>query len=231
MNFIKEIENNNISEKVHRKFTRYSKGEFKKDPLTISQTSTTLTLKAGFEYEDILPEFFASLNNDEVKIKGVIISKNNIFDKLSEFNIEPVAVRGKKYTIDTVMDAGSFRNFIKEFSDCFLLLNLNAGKLSLKSKQSVPKPNKPDSTFFTMKVPASLAEEVIKEFLYDIPAKKFRKAIVEHTYFIDELIFDKDLLEKDPAKARLEAKRKGRINRVVKLDDEVVVDKIINLEV
>ncbi|MBU1204458.1 MAG: hypothetical protein KKE93_00945 [Nanoarchaeota archaeon] len=217
MNFIKNIYEKNIDEKIHQKFIRYSTGEFEKEEFIIKKGSSFVQIKAGFEYLDVMFDLIAPLVKEDVSLNGVIITKNKIINELNEFGIEPKKVSGKKYTIQETMTSDKFKDFVNKFNSCFLLLKVKSGKYSISVKKSIPKPGKTVEKFVTAKFDLKDLDLIKKEFLFDVDVDNFKDISIKHTYVIDEIIIPDEFRNK-PEEARLNAKRKGRIIRKIDID-------------
>jgi len=217
MNFIKNIYEKNVDEKIHQKFIRYSTGEFEKEEFMIKKGSSFVQIKAGFEYLDVMFELIAQCVNEDVSLNGVIITKNKIINELNEFGIEPKKVSGKKYTIEETMTSDKFKSFVNKFNSCSLLLKVKSGKYNISVKKSIPKPGKILEKFVTAKFELKDLDMIKKEFLFDIKVDNFKDISIKHTYIIDEIIIP-DEFKNNPEQARLNAKRKGRITRKIDID-------------
>ena len=99
MHFIKELIEN-IDEQdplkklkhIHRHFVRYSKGEFAGPALSARFSAKNITIKAGFEYEDVLLLVAGnSLNDDEFKVTGALIGARDFTDKMGEIGLDWVS--------------------------------------------------------------------------------------------------------------------------------------------
>ncbi len=217
MNFIKNIYEKNVDEKVHQKFVRYSVGEFEKEEFMIKKGSSFVQIKAGFEYLDVMFDLIAQCVNEDVSLTGVIITKNKIINELNEFGIEPKKVTGKKYTIEETMSKEKFKEFVEKFNSYSLLIKLKSGKYSISVKKSIPKPGKILEKFVTAKFDLKDLDLIKKEFLFDINIDNFKDISIKHTYVIDDIIIP-DEFKNNPEQARLNAKRKGRIIRKIGID-------------
>jgi len=218
MNFIKMIFEGNTDEHVHKKFVRYSKGEFHKEPFEI-KVGSKIQVRAGAEYLDAIFAYISQLVSDDVSVNGVIISKKDIKGELADLDIEPDKISGKKYTIKKDFSAEKFREFIEKFNEYSLLLNINSGDYSVSTKKSIPKPGKNVEGFVRAKFQGKDLEFLQKEFLFDFQGK-FKHAIINHTYVIDNIKVDENLVKEDPVKARIEAVRCGKIIREMQIDGE-----------
>lgn len=217
MNFIKNIHENNIDEKTHEKFIRYSVGVFEKEEFIIKKGASFVQIKAGFEYLSVVLELMSALVNENVSLSGMIVTKKDILNEIKDFGIEPEKVTGKKYTIKEEMSPERFKEFIDKFNDYYLLLKLKSGKRSVAVKKSIPKPGKIVEGFVNAKFEKNDFSKIKEEFLFDVDKNDFKEASIKHTYIIEELIAPQGC---PPAEARLKAKRKGRIIRKINIDGE-----------
>lgn len=224
MNFIKSIAEKRPDDRAHRKFTRYSAGEFEKEEFTVKRGARAIQLSAGFEYLDVFMELMASLITETASLKGVIVSREKIGDELHALGIEPTKVTGKKYTIESNLSPATLRELVKRLTAPFLLLNVSSGSYSIKVKKSIPKPGKLQEKFVTMKLEAKDWGRVKQEFLFDV-AKDCKQASIKHTYIIEEITAPKEY-RSDPENARLCAQRRGRILRELTIDGEIKKSEI-----
>ncbi len=215
MNFIKNIKEQNIDEKTHEKFVRYSVGDFEKEEFIIKKGASFVQVKAGFEYLSVILELMASLVKENVSLDGMIVTKENILSKIKEFGIEPEKVTGKKCIIKEEMSPERFKEFISKFNEYYLLFKLKSGKRSIAIKKSVPKPGKLVEGFVNAKFEKDDLKKIKDEFLFDLEVGDFKQASIKHTYVIEELIAPEGC---SPEEARLNAKRKGKIIRKISID-------------
>ena len=95
----------------------------------------------------------------------------------------------------------------------FVLLNLSFGDYSFKVGKTLPKPGKDlKKNFCKAKFPLELLDKITNE--------EFKKKLeISHTFVIENIEVPKEY-ENDPALARLNALRKGKIIRKITLDGE-----------
>ena len=221
LNFIKAVINNQVDDSCHKKFIRYSLGEFEKEPFEVKKMKKNFSVKAGPEYYDVLQRFFLENIDEHVTVNGKIIAQRNVSTDLTSLGIEPVKItgNGKKAQIScSLISQGELKNIFEKLSDTFLLLDLVAGKNTLKMKKSFPR-GKLVPGFCKAKFDISLFDKFKEEFLWD--AADFTKAIITHTYIVEDIQVSDELLNEDPVRARKEAKRKGKLIRQIDLDGEV----------
>ena len=226
-NPIRNIYNNKIDEYIHRKFVRFSLGNFEREKIIIRIGKKDIKINAGFEYVDVFFRIMSELVKENISINGVIVTKKDILNELNEFGIEPIKVTGKKYTIKTDLDTNKFKQFVEKFGNYFLLLNMKSGNYTISVKKSVPKPGKIVENFVKAKFDIKDLKTIKEEFLFDvdIDLKKAKKIEIKQTYIIDELIVP-DEYKNDFEKARIMAKRKGRIVREIDVDGNKIKKEI-----
>tara|TARA_Y100000034_G_scaffold20758_2_gene23836 strand:- start:19716 stop:20405 length:690 start_codon:yes stop_codon:yes gene_type:complete len=225
MNHIKNIYNKKTDEWVHNKFIRYSLGEFTKELFTIKVGGKNIQIKAGFEYLDCMFDLFSKLIKQNVKLNGVVVSKQDITSDLEQAGAEIKKKTGKKHTITAELDANKFKQFVEKFNKYPLLLKLRSGDYVLNVKKSVPKPGKVLEKFLTAKFPKTDFDILVKEFLFDTKTDKFKNAEIKHTYVIDKIKVPKQY-ENNPAMARLKAVRIGKIIREITIDEKTTKSEI-----
>ena len=217
INFIRKIVDNDIDNYVHSKFTRFGKGLFEKEDFIVKLSSKNVQVQTGYEYAEVLLRILAENTSEDVSGSGKIVSSKDAEKRINDANIEIVAKRGKKYDVKFSLNAQDFKKFVYDFEDCYLLLNVTSGSNTIKMKQVLPKPNKIVEKFTNAKFAKSLLPLLIEEFLFD--ARDFKKqAVMKHVYEIEDIIVDDELIKTDPLKARLEAKRKGKLIRELDVD-------------
>lgn len=204
MNFIKKIFLGEDDDSVHRQFTRFGKGAYGGRAALSLWRTKKLKIKSGFEFVNDFVLFVAGLGN--VKFSGSIRSKDEI-----EF------LSGKKKSGKWVYEVSDFSSDrIKEIADkvYYFLLNGEGEGIKLKIKGKLPKPGKSekkiDDKFCQMELDEKYYNAVKEDFFWDLPEGK--KISVNHTFLIDEIVMPKTD-EKDFARIREMAKRKGKIIR------------------
>ena len=201
MMFIKKIFNKTTDEDVHKQFTRFSKGEFPSRAvmkITVSKES----FKMNFSYD---------LLKDVIKLAAPHIDKADVAGKL---------VKGKKKTeIASTVSSEELKKICDE--NDFVLLDLTSPLVTVKCKKSLPKPGKALDTKFAS---ATLPLNLLKEFTFDITSP-FKKALISHTINITDIIIP-DEYKNSPEQARIHAKRKGTIIRILDIDGKHEEKKI-----
>ena len=219
INFIKKAINQEIDETTHNKFTRYSLGEFEKETFKIKKTKKNFAVNTGPEYCDVLEQFFIKKILKNTIVKGKIIAQRNIAKDLETLGIEPVKItgNGKKAEISEELTNEKLIEVFETLNDTALLLDLTSDKNSLKMKKSFPR-GKLVEGFCKAKFALDHFNDFKEEFLWDLTNEDFKVIELKHTYIVDEIIVSDELIKQDPARARKEAKRKGKIIRFLDVD-------------
>ncbi len=217
MNFIKQIFEGNADSTMHHKFVRFGKGEFERLYFDITKTKKNLKVKSSFGFANDFIKLIAENAEEELEVKGKIIVNRDFEKELEDLGVEIANYkkRGKLYTaeIDTMMKPETLKRIYEKFGKKFLLLSIKSDNYKLKTKASLPKPGgKIDPKFSN----ATLPLELLDEFVWDMD--DFKKLEIKHIINIEEIVIPEEFKD-DPAKARVEARRKGKIIRILKADD------------
>jgi hypothetical protein len=218
MNFIKKIYEGKVDEDCKLQFRRFSKGEFTDRALVDITKGKSLKIKTSFEYANEFVKFLASTIEGKVKITGGIITKQNL-----EFPFEV----GKKqfagvktYLIDNEFTKDQLLNLMNKHNEILYLLSFKTLFGELKIKVKAPKAGKPGKDEEKPKVNFCIFVtdklDFVKEFAYDVD-KDFKKLFIKHTILVKEIIIP-DEYKNDFLKARLNARRKGKIIRYIDID-------------
>ncbi len=227
-NFIQKIFNKDITEEVHNAFTRYSLGEFVKEPFTV-KVKGGITVQSGFEYLNFFQKFVAENVKSEVTVSGTIETVKDLSATLKKYGVEFENARrfgklGSKFVLSSQkMSKDTFKKLILDLFTEYLLLNLtfDGGELKVKS-QTTPKLGSLTEKFVTLKLPKDWLTVLKQDYLFDVDGKDFNELTVNQTYYVEDIEVDDKLLAKDPDAARKKAVRKGEIKRTVTVDGKVV---------
>ena len=219
MNFIKKVFNDRVDESVHVQFTRFGKGNYGRRGLLNLWKTKIVKIKGSFEFANDFTSFVANLNG--VVFSGNIWSKEEIEGLSGKKKGEKWAYEVKDFSSE---DVKKIENQVYYF-----LLDGEGEGIKLKIKKKLPKPGKSekkiDDKFCQMELDEKYYEKAKEEFFWDLPNGK--KISVEHNFIIENIIQPKD--EKDFARIRELAKRKGKIIRKATIDGEEST-KEINFE-
>lgn len=233
MNFIKKIVDGKVDESVHGQFQKFSKGEFRNRALIKAKNSKgKYTITTGAEFANELVKNVAEkLGNEKTKVTGGIISTINL-KEIPEYNhlLAQAKVKQfqgvKNYSIDVEMSGNEIIKIVDAFPKAFFALSFSLpnGETTLKIKPKAPKSaksksnsdEKPNPDFCKLK---TNDKKLGESFIFEKP--DFKEAQINHTYFIEEIVVPSELKnEKDFAKVREMARRKGRIVRDAEIDGE-----------
>ena len=233
MNFIKKIFSDNIDKDVHKQFVRFSKGRFANRAIARIKKGKKIAIRTTFEYVNDVVKLIIDNCEGNVNVSGSIVGK----DLSKELNLEAEHTKRmgvRKAELKPVsLSKSELINLYEKYKDIFLLLNLDCNTCSLKCKQNLPKPGsgKQSEDEAEMKkvdfCKAVFEKDLSEEFIWE--KKDFKEAEASHIFVIDELVVPKEL-ENDYARARIEAKRKGKIIRELNIDGEKkVIEKDISV--
>ncbi len=219
MNFMRKICEGKPDDQAHAKFTRFGVGRFEREEVTIKVTGNKVKVQTGPEYIDVLLKILAEIVQEDVDVQGRIVSSKDVENRIEDHGLEIIKKRGKKYDVKGVLKKEDFAKLLDGMSDCFLLLKAASGKNKVKIGQSLPKPGKLVEKFATGEFSKDSSDMIKEEFLFDTDGFK-KEAKLKHTYAIDDIAVDEELIKTDPAKARVEARRKGKVIREISIDGE-----------
>ena len=220
MNFIKKIFEGEIDEAVHEQFVRFGKGRYGNRFIISLWKTKKIKIKTSFEFANDLVDLCSDFGNS--KVSGFVLSKTNLSDFMSENNIEgnSKSKRSGLYFQNDIDNQELTKEQIKKLSEVsyLMLLDLEGEGFSLKIKKKLPKPGKNekkiDSKFCQLEIDEKFYSKVKDDLFWDVVDSK--KININHTMTINEIIPPKD--EKDFAKIRELAKRKGKIIRKITID-------------
>ncbi len=212
-NFLKDIFEGKTNEFIHHNFTRYGKGEYERLLFTIKK-GKNLAVKSSFDFANEFIKLIAEHGKGKLSITGKIICGRDFKDELP-CEAANYSKRGKLYTaeINTEMSPEELKKLYEKFRTDFLLLNISGENAKLKVGKSLPKPGGTIKDNFCS---ATLPVGAKDEFAWDV--SDFKELLVKHIVNVQEIAVNQELMKKDPAKARLEAIRKGIITRILSID-------------
>ncbi|OIO41512.1 hypothetical protein CO154_01870 [Candidatus Pacearchaeota archaeon CG_4_9_14_3_um_filter_31_7] len=224
MNFIKEIFIGN-QKNAHEQFIRFSRGVFgAKAVINLTKTSK-IKITSTYELANDLVYLIFDLE-DKAKIEGKILTKEPITSILKESKINFSEKKSSKGINEYVIDSEIDKKLIEKIKDkiYYFLVNVTSKDITLKIKQTLPKPStksegKVNDKFCVFEADLKYWNVIKNDFFFDIPdAKKVR---IVHKYEIKDIIIPAELKnEKDFLKVRLGAQRKGTMTRVVDINGE-----------
>lgn len=220
MNFIKKVFDKQIDEKVHKQFIRFGKGEYpKRFPLSLWK-SKTIKVKSSFEFANDLVILCANIG--DAKISGIVLSKKDISGVMSENNIKgnSETKKGGLYFENNIPEQELKKEQLVELEKVsyFALLDIEGNGFKLKTKKKLPKPGKDaekiDDKFCQFEADEKYYSKIKEDLFWDIPESK--KVAISHDIKVEQIIMPEN--EKDYAKIRELAKRKGKLVRKAVID-------------
>jgi hypothetical protein len=224
MNFIKKIFMGESDENVHKQFIRFGKGEYRKRAFLSLWKTKKIKVKSSFEFVNdfiiLCSEF------DNLKVSGIVLSKENISSVLSKNKIKGSSEKkkgGLYYQNDIDSQEINKEQLLKLESVSYAtLLDIEGEDFKLKTKKKLPKPGKSgekiDEKFCQLEAEIKYYLKIKEDFFWDLP--EFKKANIFHDFIIEDVV--KPEGETDYAKIREMAKRKGKVIREVDVDGKVL---------
>ena len=229
-NFIKKIfevkEGDNL---VHSQFTKFSKGEFPSRAMIRAKNSSgKYSFSTTSEYaKDIIMSLAEKLGDKTTTISGAIISALDLegFD----YDERKMAMGIRKYMINNKEITGNqIIELCNKVDKAFFALSFATDDTDLVIKPKSPKSAKGVSSekkedkkakidFIKIK---TTDKELVNNLIFDDEARNFKKIEIKHDIVIKDIIFPEG--EKDFAKIRKLAKRKGKITRKLDIDGKII---------
>ncbi len=228
MNFVKKIFNGKIDEEVHQQFIRFGKGNYRgRFQLGLWKTKK-IKVKTSFEFANDLVLLCSEFGDS--KVSGIVLTKKNISDIMSNNNIEGNSEAKKKgiYYQNNIPEQKLKKEQLIELEkeSYSTLLDIEGDGFKLKIKKKLPKPgkneNKIDNRFCVLETDEKFYSKIKENLFWDMPEAK--KIDITHELIIEEIVIPKG--EKDFSKIRELAKRKGKIIRKGKIEDKEIVSEM-----
>jgi len=224
---MKKIFEGVFDDEVHANFLKFGRGEYKnKYLLGGKRQAKKWAIKAGAEYANFLVRKCLEKVSGSVRVKGVIVSTQNLNKEDMNFNFSKVSnFQGvRKHQLDDEIEAADILDFMDRFPRAFFALTFKGDGFVLKIKAKAPTSGKPGkekkngsvADFCSLKI----KDKEIVDYLF-FGVGDFQEASINHTINIMEIIYPTNMGELKPIEVRELAKRKGIVVR------EVVVDGIV----
>jgi hypothetical protein len=223
MNFIKKVFEGRSDEFCHLQFQKFSKGEFRGRALVkAKKTGNKYTISTTAEFvNELVLDLAKKLGGRTTNIKGVIVSTNELD---LDYQNKKQFMGIKQYVIDKEMSGNEIVSLIEKFPKAFFGLSFEVDNSILKIKPKAPKSAKP-STKEDEAIKPDFCKLITEDarlgesFVFEKP--NFKTAEITHTFFINNIVVPNELKnEKDFAKVREMAKRKGKILRKAMIDGQ-----------
>jgi hypothetical protein len=226
MNLLAGLIQGQVDERIHSLMTRYGRGTFQ-GPASESQVSGKRLVTSGsYMYVPTLGQLLATTCQEDLAVKGLIISKADITEEIEEHGLDVLDAKkrgGFKFRVEGDLPPAALLDVYEDFWDVAVLLKARAPKMSLSTGSSVPKPKKAsDPTFAKLTLPATeeTRASTLEALAPGFGARSFENLSVRHTIRIDELIIPGEATGKPASVLRMAAKRRGVLERQVTLDGE-----------
>jgi hypothetical protein len=222
--FIKKIFNSKSDNLVHLQFQKYSKGEFKnKACVKVTNSGNKFSMATGYEYANELVRAVAEkLGNNKTNVTGGIITTKDLTGEI-DFQDKKQFMGVKQYVIAKEMTGKEITDICDKFPTSFIALSFSAGDSELKIKAKAPKSAKP-STKVEEKPKIDFCKLVTTDknlfqaMIFEADLQNTKKVEIYHDLIINDIILPKG--EKDFAKMRELAKRKGKVVRKIFVDEK-----------
>ena len=211
---------------IHNQFQKFSRGEFKnRAMMNFSRSKERYSIITSSEFANELVRAAAEkIGGSRVKVTGGIITTADLTGKL-EFSGKKQFMGVKQYVIDKEMTGNEILEICDKFPLAFTALSFIAHDgTELKIKPKAPKSAKP-STKGGDEAPKvdfcklyTRDKNLARAFVFDkeIDLDNVKKAEISNIFVIEDIILPKG--EKDFARMRELAKRKGKVLRTIKID-------------
>ncbi len=218
MHYIKEIVQKQISQATHKKFTRYSRGDFIGPLLIAKITKKIFRISLSFHFLDEILKFTAkTLDEEIVEISGMVISQKDLSSEFSMLNLTYLKLTKAtslfKYKIEF---KANLKNLLEAFQGANLLISIKSPSVTIKSKTVPVKPNKEIASNYVKLVTSdeNLKDLILKEFLFDqTNIEKIKEINIKHEIKVTDIILPED--KSDFEEVRKKALRKGILKRIV----------------
>jgi len=229
MHFIKSIFlGKDLTEDIHKKFIKYGRGEFTGPSIEIKKVGKDeIKVRGSIDYVTLIGKIVTSINlENSFSFSGKIILKVKEMEDLLNEELKKANIEIKKfkkdgfftYEVNGSCNGKELYPLYDKFVNEYLLIDLNLmGKQILKTKKKLPKPGSVDENFFSAILNTLAIQDLIREVAFDINNKNFSELKIFHRYVIEELIIPEEY-KNNFKEARIHAKRKGKILRVIDVD-------------
>jgi hypothetical protein len=225
--FIKKIFDGKNDKYVHLQFQKFSRGEFGcRAMVKVKETSGKLTIATTAEYaRELARALGEKLGSGKTHVTGALISALDL--EGFKYEERKMAMGVRKYMINREMTGDEIVNLCDNVIRAFIGLSFKVGDDELKIKDKSPKSAKGASS--APKEDAELKidfcklkttdRKLVEGLVFDPEAKGAKKIEIHHDFIISDIVVPAELKnEKDFAKVREGALRKGKIIRHLDID-------------
>jgi len=231
--FLKKIfEGKKSDELVHMQFMKFSRGEFlDRAMIRIKNSAGKYTVDTTSEYaREIIMTLAERLGNNKTMVTGALISALDLVG--FKYKERKMAMGVRKYMIEMEMSGKEIMDLCTSQKKAFIAFSFKVGESELITKPKSPKSAKGASSAKKEDAKAKIDFcklktsdwSLIEGFAFDSEAKNAKKVEITHDFIINDIIISPELKkEKDFAKIREMAERKGKIIRKLDLDGKKIV--------
>jgi len=225
--FIKKIFDGKNDEFVHLQFQKFSRGIFtRRAMIKVKDSSGKFTIDTTAEYgRELARAMGEKLGSGKTHVTGALISALELDGFKYESKTSAIGVR--KYRIDREMTGSEIVEICDKVIKAFIGLSFKVGDDELKIKDKSPKSAKGASSakkedeelkidFCKLK---TTDRKLVEGLVFDPEASGAKKIEIHHDFIISDIVVPESLKnEKDFAKVREGALRKGKIVRYINID-------------
>ncbi|MDD5192338.1 MAG: hypothetical protein PHH54_07025 [Candidatus Nanoarchaeia archaeon] len=235
--FIKKIfEGKTLNDElVHFQFIKFGKGQFGEKAMIRGKNSDgNYSIDTTSEYaKELIISLAEKIGKSKVSVTGALISTLNL-DGRFDYKERKMAMGVKKYMIEKEMTGQEILELCNKIDRAFFALSFGFGDDDLKIQAKSPKSAKGAGSAKKEDAKAKINfcklktkdKELVKSLLLD-DEMNFKKIEIKHNFEVNEIVIPKN--EKDFAKIREMAKRKGKIIRELDIDGKKL-KKEVNFE-
>jgi len=234
--FIKKIFEGKNDEFVHLQFQKFSRGEFTdRAMIKVKESGGKFTIDTTAEYaRELVRAMGEKLGVEKTHVTGALISALDLDGFKYESKTSAIGVR--KYRIDREMSGNELVEICDNVIKAFIALSFKVREDELKIKDKSPKSAKGASS--AKKEDAELKidfcklkttdRKLVDGLVFDPEAKTAKKLQVKHDFIITDIVVPAELKnEKDFAKVREGAHRKGKIIRHIDIEGNKIKKEIV----
>jgi hypothetical protein len=226
--FLKKIfEGKKADELVHSQFMKFSRGEFTdKAMIRLKSSADKFVMDTTAEYaRELVMNLAERLGNNKTLVTGALVSALDL--EGFKYKEKKMAMGVRKYMIEMEMSGKEILELCTAQKKAFIAFSFKVGDSELivqpkspKSAKGASSPKKDDAeakiNFCKLK---TSDWSLIQPFIFDSEAKGTKKVEIKHNFSIQDIIISPELKkEKDFAKIREMAERKGKIIRKLDVD-------------
>lgn len=231
--FLKKIfEGKKSDELVHSQFMKFSRGEFKdKAMIRLKNSGDKFVMDTTSEYaRELVMTLAEKLGDKKTMVTGALISALNL--EGFKYKEKKMAMGVRKYMIEMEMSGKEIMELCNTQKKAFIALSFAVGESELTTKPKSPKSAKGASSAKKEDADAKIDFcklktsdwSLIEDFVFDAEIRDAKKVEIKHDFLIKDIIISQELKkEKDFAKIREMAERKGKIVRKLDLDGKKIV--------